>query len=124
MGETDDQRDAVKPTEQRGGSTPSEDEAREKGAWAARANEGVVPPELGGSDAPPKLQAEDPELGKSVLGTTTGSDEPATESGVDLGAGDQADATSAGGPAPSKADEPDLKDAAAGPRQSDLESAD
>ncbi|HEY8763363.1 MAG TPA: hypothetical protein VIM18_04170 [Solirubrobacteraceae bacterium] len=123
MGETDDQRDAVKPTEQRGGSTPSEDEAREKGPWAARANEGVVPAELGGSDAPPELQAEDPELGSSVLGTTTGSDEPATESGVDLSGGDQADATSDGRPAPSKADEPDLKDAAAGPRKSDLESA-
>jgi hypothetical protein len=123
MGETDDQHDSVKPTEQRGGSTPSEDEAREKGPWAARAADGVVPAELGGSDAPSDLQAEDPDLGSSVLGATTGSDEPATEAGVDLSGGDHADATSAGGPAPSKADEPDLKDAATGPRQSDLKSA-
>ncbi|MEA2161359.1 MAG: hypothetical protein QOD66_3739 [Solirubrobacteraceae bacterium] len=123
MGDTDDQRDSVKPTEQRGGTTPSDDEAREKGPWAAKAAEGVVPAELGGSDAPPDLQAEDPDLGSSVLGTTTGSDEPATEAGVDLSGGDHADATSDGGPAPSKAEEPDLKDAAAGPRQPDLKSA-
>ena len=123
MGETDDPRDSVKPTEQRGGTTPSEDEAREKGPWAARAADGVVPAELGGSDAPADMQAEDPELGSSVLGKTTGSDEPATEGGVDLSGGDQADATSDGGSAPSTGDEPDLKDAAAGPRKSDRESA-
>jgi hypothetical protein len=123
MGETDDQRDSVKPTDQRGGTTPSKDEAREKGPWAARAADGVVPAELGGSDAPADMQAEDPELGSSVLGKTTGSDEPATEGGVDLSGGDHADATSDGGSAPSTGDEPDLKDAAAGPRKSDLESA-
>lgn len=122
MGNTDDQRDSVKPTEQRGGTTPSEEEAREKGPWAAKAAEGVVPAELGGSDAPSELQSEDPELGSSVLGATTGSDEPATGSGVDLSAGDDADATSDGGPESSNA-EPDLKDAAPGPRQSDVKSA-
>jgi hypothetical protein len=41
-----------KPSEQRGGSTPDEEEAGEKGEWAAKADEGVVPAELGGSDAP------------------------------------------------------------------------
>jgi len=46
-----------------------------------------------------------------VLGKTTGSQEPATEDGVDLSAGDNADATSDGGPEP-RDGEPDLKDAA------------
>lgn len=124
MAGTDDQREPVPPTEQRGGTTPGEREAREKGTWAAKAAEGIVPAELGGSDAPHSLQAEDPELGSSVLGATTGSDEPATGSGVDLSAGDHADATTDGGPhdAPQGA-EPDLKDAAAGPRQADRDSA-
>ncbi len=123
MGDSDDRGTSVNPTEQRGGSTPGEREAREKGPWAAKAAEGVVPAELGGSDAPSELQAEDPELGSSVLGATTGSDEPATEGGVDLSGGDNADATSDGGPEPSTANEPDLKDAAAGPRQTDVKSA-
>ncbi len=123
MGDSDDQRDSVKPTEQRGGGIPSEQEAREKGPWAAKAAEGMVPAELGGSDAPSELQAEDPELGSSVLGATTGSDEPATEGGIDLSRGDNADATSDGGPEPSGA-EPDLRDAAVGPRQADVKSAD
>jgi hypothetical protein len=123
MGDSNDQRDPVKPTEQRGGTTPGEDESRDKGPWAATAADGVVPAELGGSDAPSELQGEDPQLGSSVLGTTTGSDEPATEGGVDLSAGDNADATSDGGPDASTAHEPDLKDAAAGPRQADLKSA-
>ncbi|MDQ6746299.1 MAG: hypothetical protein M3Z27_09845 [Actinomycetota bacterium] len=123
MGESDDRGTSVNPTEQRGGTTPSEGEAREKGPWAAKAAEGVVPGELGGSDAPDALQAEDPELGSSVLGATTGSDEPATEGGVDLSAGDNADATTDGGPEASTGPEPDMKDAAAGPRQADLKSA-
>jgi len=122
MHDTDDQRDPVKPTEQRGGSTPSEEEAREKGPWAAKAAEGVVPAELGGSDAPSELQDDDPQLGSSVLGATTGSEAPATDAGVDLSGGDNADATSDGGPEPSRV-EPDLKDAAAGPRQQDAKSA-
>lgn len=119
MSDTEQPGDPVKPTEQRGGTTPGEGETREKGPWAARAAEGVVPAELGGSDAPEELQPEDPELPSTVLGTTTGSEEPATESGVDPSGGDDADATSDGGPAPSPAGEPDLKDATAGPRQSD-----
>lgn len=120
--DNDDQRESTKPSEQRGGTTPGETEAAEKGPWAAKAAEGVVPAELGGSDAPSDLQDEDPQLGSSVLGATTGSDAPATESGIDVTAGDNADATSDGGPDPSPAGEPDLKDAAAGPRQADRKS--
>jgi hypothetical protein len=123
MGGSDDQRESVDPSEQRGGKTPSEQEAREKGPWAETAREGVVPAELGGSDAPPEMLEEDPELGSSVLGATTGSDEPATESGIDPRGGQNADATSDGGPErPSRA-EPDLKDAATGPRPVDVKSA-
>ena len=44
---------------------------------------------------------------------TTGSDEPATETGIEPSAGDNADATSDGGPdLPPDGVEPDLKDAA------------
>jgi hypothetical protein len=110
------------PSEQRGGTTPDESEAREKGQWAETAAEGVVPAELGGSDAPREMLAEDPELGSSVLGETTGSGEPATETGIDPSAGDEADATSDGGPEPREGAEPDLKDAAAPPRQVDRDS--
>jgi len=115
--------DAAKPTEQRGGAPPGEQEAREKGPWAAHAREGVVPPELGGSDAPEEQLSEDPELGSQVLGGPADSPEPATESGIDPGAGDRADATTDGGPAAPPSGEPDLKDAASGPRRLDVESA-
>jgi hypothetical protein len=116
--------DQVKPTEQRGGTTPDEDEAREKGPWAAKAAEGVVPAELGGSDAPEEMLGGDPAMSKSVLGETTGSDEPATDTGIDPHGGENADATTDGGaPGKTGAGEPDLKDAAAGPRQVDAESA-
>jgi hypothetical protein len=37
---------------------------------------------------------EDPELGSAVLGESTGSDEPATRTGIDPAGGDDADATS------------------------------
>jgi hypothetical protein len=121
MGREDE--DQVKPSEQRGGTTPDAAEAREKGEWAGKAAEGIVPAELGGSDAPRELLDEDPQLGSSVLGETTGSEEPATEQGIDLSAGDNADAVTDGGPKPPQDAEPDLKDAAAGPRQADAESA-
>ena len=89
------------PSEQRGGTTPDYAEIREKGQWAETAAEGIVPAELGGSDAPRELLAEDRELGSSVLGETTGSDEPATDTGIDPSAGgDEADATTDGGPEP------------------------
>jgi hypothetical protein len=115
----DDQR----PSEQRGGPTPGDDEAREKGPWAETAQEGVVPSDLGGSDAPREKLDEDPELGSSVLGRTTGSDEPATDEGVDPTAGDRADAVTDGGADVPDGVEPDLKDATAGPRKVDADSA-
>jgi hypothetical protein len=120
MSDTDDQR--VRPSEQRGGSTPGEEEAQRKGEWAGHVGEGVVPAELGGSDAPRELLDDDPQLGSSVLGETTGSDAPATDDGVDPRGGQRADAVTDGGAAPAAGGEPDLKDAAAGPRQADLDS--
>jgi hypothetical protein len=115
--------DEQKPSEQRGGTTPGDEEARDKGSWAETAQEGVVPAEQGGSDAPREMLADDPELGSSVLGRTAPSDEPATEGGVDLDAGDNADAVSDGGPDVPDGVEPDLKDATAGPSQPDADSA-
>lgn len=120
----DEQRDPINPSEQRGGSVPGDQEADEKGPWAAKAQEGVVPAELGGSDAPDEMLADDPELGSASLGQTAQSDAPATESGIDQSGGDHADATEYGGPNLPEGGEPDLKDAAAGPRQADLDSAD
>ena len=70
------------------------------------------------------MLAEDPQLESTVLGETTASDEPATESGIDQSGGDEADATSDGGPELPEGAEPDLKDAAAAPRQVDVDSAD
>lgn len=111
MARNDQDKGSVRPSEQRGGTTPDEAEAREKGSWAGAASDGIVPAELGGSDAPREMLAEDPQLGSAVLGKTTGSDEPATEDGVDLSGGDDADATSDGGPDRPEGVEPDLKDA-------------
>jgi hypothetical protein len=90
---------------------------KDKGEWAETAEEGIVPADLGGSDAPRELLGEDPELESSVLGRTTGSDEPATEAGVDRTAGDAADATTDGGSEPPPDAEPDLKDVAAAARR-------
>ncbi|MGH2892001.1 MAG: hypothetical protein ACRDPM_01860 [Solirubrobacteraceae bacterium] len=114
----------VTPSEQRGGATPGGDEAREKDEWAATAQDGIVPAELGGSDARPEMLDDDPELGSSVLGETTASDEPATDTGIDTFGGEQADAVTDGGAGvPPAGQEPDLKDATAGPREPDRESA-
>jgi hypothetical protein len=114
----------TKPTNQKGGANPSEDELREKGEWARTADEGIVGADQGGADAPRELQPEDPELGSAVTGHTTGSDEPATESGIDLSAGDNADAVRDGGQnRPESGEEPDLRDAGAGPRQVDVDAA-
>src|SRR5690242_9743766 len=115
--------DIAKPTEQRGGAPPGEEEAREKGPWAARAREGVVPPELGGSDAPAEWLPDDPELGSAVTGARASSEAPATESGIGRDGGDRADATTDGGTDVPAGAEPGLKDAARGPRQVDGESA-
>jgi hypothetical protein len=120
---SDNEQGPVKPSEQRGGTTPDEAEARAKGPWAATADDGIVPAELGGSDAPREMLSEDPELGSAVLGRTTGSDEPATEDGIDSSGGDDADATSDGGPDLPEGVEPDLKDVAAARIRADVESA-
>jgi hypothetical protein len=99
------------PSEQRGGTTPDTAEIREKGPWSEVAAEGIVPAEAGGSDAPRELLDADPQLGSEVLGETTGTDEPATEAGIDPEAGAQADATTDAGPERPQGGEPDLKDA-------------
>jgi hypothetical protein len=119
MAGSDEEKGPQKPSEQRGGTTPDEQESREKGEWGGTAREGVVPAELGGSDAPNEMLPDDPELGSEALGRTTGSDEPATEEGVDLSAGDVADAVSDGGPEPPDDAEPDLKDIGGAPRKDD-----
>ena len=118
MAGSDQEQGPKKPSEQRGGTTPDEAETREKGEWAGKADEGVVPADLGGSDAPGEMLAEDPELDSSVLGETTGSNEPATEGGIDLSAGDNADAPTDGGPEVPEDAEPDVKDIGTTPRTS------
>jgi len=121
MAGSDREKGPQKPSEQRGGTTPDETEAREKGQWAGTSDDGIVPPDLGGSDAPREMLAEDPELDSSVLGQTTGSDEPATEGGVDLSGGDNADAPTDGGPDLPENAEPDVKDIGAAARRRDTE---
>ena len=81
----------------------------DKGQWAETADEGVVPDALGED----RLDDEDPQLRTAVTGETTGDDTPATSSGIDLSAGDAADATTDGGPKPPEGEEPDLKDVGA-----------
>src|SRR5688500_6917801 len=93
-----DEQGTPPPREQRGGTPPDDAEVCVKGPGAVTSREGIVPADLGGSDAPREMLAEDPELGSPVLGRTTGSDEPATDDGIDLSAGDAADATTDGGP--------------------------
>ena len=123
--DADDQRSSVDPSEQRGGTTPGEQEAAEKGPWAAKAAEGVVPAELGGSDAPREMLDDDPELGSSVLGATTGLRRAGHRGAASIrDRGRSADATTDGGPEVPSGVEPDLKDAASGARQVDRESAD
>ena len=109
------------PSERRGGTQPDDEEARAKGEWAETAQEGVVPAELGGSDAPEEMLEDAPGMSDAALGRTTGSDEPATEAGIDPAAGDQADATTHGGAEPPAGAEPDLKDVAAAARKADAE---
>jgi hypothetical protein len=120
MAGDDTKQGTEKPSEQRGGTTPDAAEARKKGEWAGTVADGMVPPELGGSDASREMLDDDPDLGSAVLGRTTGSDEPATEAGIDLAGGDDADATSDGGPelTPDGV-EPQLKDAGIAQSRSD-----
>ena len=84
---------------------------KDKGEWAETADEGIVPDELGGDDD------------SRVTGRTTGSDEPATEGGIDLSAGDEADATTDGGSEPPEGVEPDTKDIGAPTRQPNTDNA-
>ena len=115
-----DEQGSVKPSEQRGGANPTDEEARAKGEWVQGAQEGVVPAELGGSDALRELLSdEDPGYSDAALGRTTGSDEPATEGGIDATAGDRADATTDGGPELPAGAEPDTKDVAAAAQRRD-----
>ena len=65
----------------------------DKGQWAEVAEEGIVPVESDDAD---------------VTGEVTGDDTPATSEGIDLSAGDNADATTDGGGDRSSQD---LKDA-------------
>jgi hypothetical protein len=118
MGNDDDR---IKPSEQRGGTNVGDGEIRAKGEWVGAASDGIVPPELGGSDAPES--GADPHYSDAALGETTGSEEPATEAGIDPAAGDAADATRDGGAERPKDAEPDLKDAPGGARAVDRESA-
>src|SRR3954452_17327977 len=97
------------PIERCGGSGPGNQDGRAKGEWAETAQEGVVPAELGGSDAPPEKLPDEPELGSEALGRTTGSDEPATDAGIAPSAGDRADAVTDGGSDAPEGVEPDLK---------------
>jgi hypothetical protein len=120
---SDREKGPQKPSEQRGGTTPDEAEAREKGEWAGTSGEGIVPAEEGGSDAPREMLDEEPARDRWVLGRTTGSDEPATESGIDPSGGDQADAVTDGGPDVPEGAEPDTKDIGLAPRRSDTQSA-
>jgi hypothetical protein len=117
MATTDPEESIVPPSETSGGQSPDAQEKAAKGDWASQADEGIVPAELGGADAPREMLAEDPDLESGVLGQTTGSDEPATETGVDLSLGDNADATTQGGPNLPEDEnvEPDVKDGMAKP---------
>jgi hypothetical protein len=110
MAGDDSKTGSEKPSEQRGGTVPGEQEAREKGPWAGTSGDGIVPAELGGSDAPPEMLEDAPGMDDAALGRTTGSNEPATDGGIDPAAGDGADATTDGGPALPESGEVDTKD--------------
>jgi hypothetical protein len=110
MAGDDSKQGTEKPSEQRGGTVPGEAEAREKGQWAGGVGDGIVPAELGGSDAPAEMLEDAPEMRDDALGRTTGSNEPATDGGIDPAAGDNADATAHGGPELPEGGEVDTKD--------------
>jgi hypothetical protein len=111
------------PSERRGGTKPDDAEAREKGPWVETSKEGIVPAELGGSDAPEEMLGEDPEMRSEALGRTTGDDTPATMAGIDPDAGDHADAVTDAGPTVPGDAEPDLKDVAAASREAGKDDA-
>jgi hypothetical protein len=120
---TDDQADAVSPTGGRTDDGPDPEEVREKGRAAVVAAEGLVPPKARGVRAPEGAQGSDAELTSSVLGETSASDKPATDTGVDPEGGTRADATTHASSADLDVPESDLRHSASGPRQSDLDSA-
>jgi hypothetical protein len=101
----------IAPTEGVGGAVPTGSEFDEKGDAAVIATEGIVPAGLGGSDAPDELHSQpDPELGSQVLGGyASDPNVTATDGGVDLSAGDNADATTNGGAAQPEG-APDLRE--------------
>ena len=111
MAESD--REHVKPTEQRGGTTPDETEARVKGEWAGSVDQGIVPAELGGSDAPEELLGDDPELGSAVLGRRPGQMNQQPMTGLIPTAARTLMRHRTAVPKLPKGAEPDLKDAAA-----------
>jgi hypothetical protein len=86
-----------------------------KGQWAETADEGVVPDALGED----RVDDREPQLSGAVTGETTADDAPATSDGIDLSAGDAADAITDGGPERPEGEEPDLKDVGALPREVD-----
>jgi len=112
MAGDDTKQGGERPSEQRGGTTPDDAEARAKGEWAGTAQDGVVPAELGGSDAPAEMLEDAPGMDDAALGRTTGSNEPATDGGIDRTAGDRADATTDGGPDLPESGDVDTKDVA------------
>lgn len=112
MAGDDRKQGSEKPSEQRGGTSPGEDEAREKGPWAGTSGDGIVPAELGGSDAPAEMLEDAPGVKDDALGRTTGSSTPATDGGIDPAAGDRADATTDGGPDVPERGDVDTKDVA------------
>ena len=71
MADSDQEQDPRKPSEQRGGTTPDEAEAREKGEWAETAEEGIVPAEQGARRSARDLEAIRSSAARS--GETTGS---------------------------------------------------
>lgn len=77
----------------------------EKGEWAEVADEGIVPDELSSDDE------------SGPVGRRAGTDEPATDEGIDPQGGDQADAVTHGGPDVPAGVEPDLKDISAAERE-------
>ena len=112
MAGDDSKQGSERPSEQRGGTTPGDAEARAKGEWAGTAQDGVVPAELGGSDAPAEMLEDAPGMDDAALGRTTGSNEPATDGGIDRTDGDRADATTDGGPDLPESGDVDTKDVA------------
>ena len=109
-------------TNEKGGAEPTEEELRAKGPWAALPAKASCPPRRETRTRRASCWP-DPELPAPSLGATTGSDEPATESTGRPERRRQRRRRRDGGAKPPEDAEPDLKDAAAMPRQVDVDSA-